>query len=379
MGQIPNAENAKEFALRQDELNVLKNKRETVNGINFGGTGDFLENGFVNGLNLNGVGSYYVRTNGISVAGFFNCLEINNGLQIGLWNFGYISNGMQVCLIGNSTSKVNGIQIGGFNQAGDHLKGMQIGLVNKATQANGIQIGLWNKIGDRGLPLVNGSFKKITSEPQIQLPTNIDSIPINTSAQEDRWYEEPYKRLDHTFLTFQPGMWVPLGNLRKTFTASPSFTLKFGNVPLYKDKILLDVGLNCWFPSHTTPFNFHEKDTALVARGSNVNVNVSAYGVYRIPLANKMSLNPYLGLGVATLGTGESKPKKKDADEKEAADRYSVTTFNINPGISFKSIVANGHAIGFFVEYNFSGYTWTDQLDKNFGGSAFQFGILMGI
>ncbi|MFM7683772.1 MAG: LA_2272 family surface repeat-containing protein [Bacteroidota bacterium] len=35
-----------------------------------------------------------------------------------------------------------------------------MGIINKTKRMNGIQIGLWNKIGKRGLPLINISFKK---------------------------------------------------------------------------------------------------------------------------------------------------------------------------------------------------------------------------
>ena len=38
-------------------------------------------------------------------------------------------------------------------------KGLQIGLINSATKLNGIQIGLWNRIGEKGFPLINMNFK----------------------------------------------------------------------------------------------------------------------------------------------------------------------------------------------------------------------------
>lgn len=58
------------------------------------------------------------------------------------------------------THKFNGLMISGIYNKAYKGNGLQIGLINKTKKMNGIQIGLWNKIGNRGLPFINMSFKK---------------------------------------------------------------------------------------------------------------------------------------------------------------------------------------------------------------------------
>jgi len=58
-----------EFQEAQQYRALYKNAKEVVNGINFGGSGDWLINTYVNGLNINLIGSCYVQNNGITLSG----------------------------------------------------------------------------------------------------------------------------------------------------------------------------------------------------------------------------------------------------------------------------------------------------------------------
>lgn len=70
------------------------------------------------------------------------------------------TNGVTVSLIASDIKQFNGVMISGIYNKAYKGKGLQIGLINTTKKMHGIQIGLWNKIGKRGLPFINMSFKK---------------------------------------------------------------------------------------------------------------------------------------------------------------------------------------------------------------------------
>jgi hypothetical protein len=100
-----------------------------------------------------------------------------NGLGISLFEVGedFTFNGLHIPILTNNSGNLNGVSTSLIynkyrNFSGVMLtilynntidgKGIQIGLINNAKRMTGIQIGLWNKIGKRGLPFINMSFKK---------------------------------------------------------------------------------------------------------------------------------------------------------------------------------------------------------------------------
>jgi hypothetical protein len=99
--------------------------------------------------------------NGVAVSIFENAGQYTmNGLQISA--FAHLmgsSNGLSVAGIINSAYTIKGVQISLFNKAMKG-KGVQLGLINNSKEFKGVQIGVWNKIGKRGLPFINFSFKK---------------------------------------------------------------------------------------------------------------------------------------------------------------------------------------------------------------------------
>ena len=129
-----------QYRIKQEYLIANKNTREKVNGFNFGGFGNFLENTYVNGVDVNLYTSYHAQSNGISLTGLVNCLDVNNGLQFAcLLSDCGVSNGVQMAIFSHSL----------------YVKGLQIGLYNRCKNCKGVQIGLWNKNQKRSLPFVN--------------------------------------------------------------------------------------------------------------------------------------------------------------------------------------------------------------------------------
>ncbi len=133
-------------------------KKIIVNGINISPSGMICE-GKVNGLNLNGMGSYLIETNGASLTIFGNFTEKSNGLQAAFYvNDAAYMNGLQFSFIGNVVHLYSkGIQASAINYSENH-KGLQIGLANKSVKLKGIQIGLWNVNQKRKFPIVNWNF-----------------------------------------------------------------------------------------------------------------------------------------------------------------------------------------------------------------------------
>ena len=110
----------------------------------------------------------------------YDTISINNqlnGVSIGLFEAteAFCMQGVQITALGSIMGKLNGFSVtfgasdyqylngvmisGVFNKT-KKGNGLQIGLVNMAKEMKGVQIGLWNKIGKRGLPIINMSFKK---------------------------------------------------------------------------------------------------------------------------------------------------------------------------------------------------------------------------
>ena len=86
--------------------------------------------------------------------------KLGNGLSLaGGWNIIDEQNGLQLAFIANSSYYLKGFYISAFNYANTG-SGLQIGLFNNAKIYKGIQLGLWNVNQKRKLPIVNWNFKE---------------------------------------------------------------------------------------------------------------------------------------------------------------------------------------------------------------------------
>lgn len=79
----------------------------------------------------------------MQIAGLFNEVIENKGVQIAMSNL---------------SKRMTGVQIGAANYANEKMIGIQIGLWNKSKQTKGIQLGLWNINEKRKLPIINWNF-----------------------------------------------------------------------------------------------------------------------------------------------------------------------------------------------------------------------------
>ncbi|RLD27171.1 MAG: hypothetical protein DRI54_01520 [Bacteroidetes bacterium] len=116
--------------------------------------------------NINSFPEYYSgiddSMNGVSISVFdFSDEFVVNGTQITLFYHDMAElNGFSLTIGGARYVSFDGVMISGILNNTNQGKGVQLGLINRTKNMRGIQIGLWNRIGKRGLPFINFSFRK---------------------------------------------------------------------------------------------------------------------------------------------------------------------------------------------------------------------------
>lgn len=129
-------------ALRMDSVPETYTAKHQLNGLAIG----LLEMGddfSFRGLSVVATYQIYSEMRGVSISGLMSRSNVLNGVSVaGLNTQTGVGNGLQVALINSAVE----------------IRGIQIGLSNSAYRMRGVQIGLWNRIGKRGLPLLNFSF-----------------------------------------------------------------------------------------------------------------------------------------------------------------------------------------------------------------------------
>lgn len=108
----------------------------------------------LNGIGLNGAGTYVHHVNGISAAWAIAESDRFRGLQAAGFNLTYQSSGLQLGVMANGAFKMHGVQLSAQNEAWE-MRGVQIGLYNRAKNLKGFQIGIWNVNQKRRLPFFN--------------------------------------------------------------------------------------------------------------------------------------------------------------------------------------------------------------------------------
>ncbi|ERJ59870.1 LA_2272 family surface repeat-containing protein [Sphingobacterium paucimobilis] len=114
---------------------------EVINGVNLS-TGSWCDCNY-NGWTIAAVGQYGKLGKGLSLAGGWNIIDKQNGVQLSI--------------IANSSYYMSGVQISAFNFIHSGT-GLQIGLLNRSRNFKGMQLGLWNVNQKRSLPIINWNF-----------------------------------------------------------------------------------------------------------------------------------------------------------------------------------------------------------------------------
>jgi len=112
----------------------------------------------VNGLNISSGSWCDCNYNGLTIAAVGQYGKLGNGCSIaGGWNFIDKQIGLQIASIANTSFYFSGVQISAFNKIHSG-SGLQIGIINQSKSFKGIQIGLWNVNQKRKLPFINWNF-----------------------------------------------------------------------------------------------------------------------------------------------------------------------------------------------------------------------------
>jgi len=199
---------------------------------------------------------------------------------------------------------------------------------------------------------------------------------LSMNAQEDAvWDQRGF------FITISPGIWVPLGNLKKTFETSPQFK---GALVAQGDKIKLEIGADFILNQGNRPFNYHSSDTSFV---TGRHLDLSSLGI-KISFMDKLSPVAYLeksiGIGHTSISTDVEQLKKEcinvEADawhfgknECDGSGKYnypSLGSFYLSAGVGLQRVVFKKRVFAVHAEYRFAPYAWFGKVEKGFGNSS---------
>lgn len=183
-----------------------------------------------------------------------------------------------------------------------------------------------------------------------------------------------------TYISFSPGLWVPLGGLHKTFRPSPVASVKLSaQGELFK----LEIGADFIFNSGNIPFHYESKDTSFMTGDKLTMGDI----VVRLSSMKELSPSSYLersiGIGYSTISTDVKKIKSKCVDyeddrplfnnECDGSDKYDyfdVESFILSAGVGLQRVIFTDRVIGVHAEYRFAPYSWFGHVGKGFGNSS---------
>lgn len=178
---------------------------------------------------------------------------------------------------------------------------------------------------------------------------------VNQISEFDTWNN------GMTF-TIQAGVWIPMGDLKKTFTSSPNLGFRFG-FPV-SQTLRIDLGASINMPLDSKHFEYNDHGNRFTAKSENtINGILGVWLAQETRFNNHFIFSRYVGLGVGFIQTDTKKFDTEDGTD----EWFGVETMNINLGISISRIVMKKNAIGIFVEYNYAPYALFNKVDKGFG------------
>lgn len=201
-----------------------------------------------------------------------------------------------------------------------------------------------------------------------------DSIFGREGILEGAWYIEP-------------GIWVPLGNLHKTFDNSPDLGIGVG---CRLGSWRYELGINIVFIGDFRSFDYAGGDTSFVLTSQSVGLGGGGLRVKKLQvLGHSAILEKIMGIGMESLTTGVSRLKPECADYKEdgwhikddnceGSAKYEsedIDTFYLMLGFGLKKLVKGKRLFGAHVEYKFSPYGRHGRVKKGFGNSALVGGL----
>ena len=178
---------------------------------------------------------------------------------------------------------------------------------------------------------------------------------VNQISEYDTW------NYGMTF-TVQAGVWIPMGDLKKTFTSSPNLGFRFG-VPV-SESLRVDLGASINMPLDSKHFEYNDNGNRFLAKSEEtINGILGVWLAQETRLDHRFIFSRYVGLGVGFIQTDT----RKNDTEDENDEWFGVETLNVNFGLSINRIITNKKAIGLFIEYNYAPYALFNKVDEGFG------------
>lgn len=161
------------------------------------------------------------------------------------------------------------------------------------------------------------------------------------------------------------GSLIPLGKQSKVYKAAPSINMFIG-FPI-KPRMAIDLGFQLAFPVKKKYFEFHY-DRLIYDVKADMLVGVGLRWRYEQEVARNVYFTNYLGLGLAALQTD----LEKDDWDDETDKYHSAETLWLFGGVSLRY-----KKVGCFLEYNYTPYSTSNKIKKNFGNSAINIGAMV--
>ena len=184
-----------------------------------------------------------------------------------------------------------------------------------------------------------------------------------------------------SFISVSPGVWMPLGKLRKTFDVSPQFRVGLSG---QWERLKVDVGVDFVMNNGNRPFRYTGSDTSFVA-AKNLTLGGLGLSVGHIDRLSPVSyLEKSFGIGYTSISTGEKKLKSECGESKvdvwhfgqnecEGNKKYDfldVESFYLSAGVGLQRIVFKKRVFGVHTEYRFTPFSWFGKVKKGFGNSS---------
>ena len=161
------------------------------------------------------------------------------------------------------------------------------------------------------------------------------------------------------------GVWMPVGKLSDTFSASPLLGFRAGFT--FAHSIRFDIGVNLRIHTNSKQFQIEAEDITTKVN-SNVGFTGGVWVTKEYKLKNKIMIDAIGGIGIGVIDTDL---KKTNTNPDDNDNYYSLETVDFSLGINIRKRVFMKNSIGLNLSYHFAPYTLDNELITDIGSQFF--------
>lgn len=225
-----------------------------------------------------------------------------------------------------------------------------------------------------------GNFGLCVFVPNVDLKNNFKSIIMKkifllavyfcvinfTNGQSDYSNDKELSFFEEINFKIGAGVFIPNGNLKDYFGASPVIEMSFG-FP-FNLKKSTDVVFQFGIPTQDKNFQFI-RNIDTVAAKTNMMFNAFLKFKKQVFERNNKNLKLYFGIGVSTITTNARNPFYSG---QEGENKYEfISSILIAPGFDYTFQFENEDSITIGINYQYSPYKTEGALQDNIGSSGF--------